>query len=63
MLYVQSQTHDGRKDRPKHVECYYKIKQILETVRLVGFTTEIYHDARPYRRQINWLLSDVLYEV
>jgi len=27
MLYVQSQTpDDGRKDRPKHVECYYKIK-------------------------------------
>jgi len=27
MLYVQSQTRDdGLKDRPKHVECYYKIK-------------------------------------
>jgi len=27
MLYVQSQTHDdGRKDRPKHVECCSKIK-------------------------------------
>jgi hypothetical protein len=27
MLYVQSQTsEDGRKDRPKHVECNYKIK-------------------------------------
>ena len=27
MLYVQSQTpDDGRKDSPKHVECYYKIK-------------------------------------
>jgi len=25
MLYVQSQTpDDGRKDRPKHVECYFK---------------------------------------
>ena len=27
MLYVQSQTpDDGRKDRPKHVECCFKIK-------------------------------------
>ena len=27
MLYVQSSTpDDGRKDRPKRVECYYKIK-------------------------------------
>ena len=26
MLYVQSSTpDDGRKDRPKHVRCYYKI--------------------------------------
>jgi hypothetical protein len=29
MLYVQSHTpDDGRKDRPKHVECCSKIKQI-----------------------------------
>ena len=27
LLYVQSETSDdGRIDRPKHVECYYKIK-------------------------------------
>jgi len=27
LLYVQSETREvGRKDRPKHVECYYKIK-------------------------------------
>jgi hypothetical protein len=27
LLYVQSKTpDDGRKDRPKHVECSYKIK-------------------------------------
>jgi hypothetical protein len=27
MLYIQSWTlDDGRKDRPKHVECYSKIK-------------------------------------
>ena len=27
MLYVQSSTpDDGRRDRPKHVEFYYKIK-------------------------------------
>ena len=25
-LYVQSRTHDGWKDRPKHVECHSKIK-------------------------------------
>ena len=26
LLYVQSRTLDGRKDRPKHVECHSKIK-------------------------------------
>jgi len=32
LLYVQSWTpDDGRKDRPKHVECYSKIKYIWET--------------------------------
>ena len=32
LLYAQSWTpDDGRKDRPKHVECYSKIKQIWET--------------------------------
>ena len=54
LLYVQSWTHDdGRKDRPKHVECYCKIKNKFETlVHLVGFTIEIYYDARPYEREI-----------
>jgi len=29
LLYIQSRTpDDGREDRPKHVECHYKIKQI-----------------------------------
>ena len=26
LLYVQSRTPDGRKDRPKHAECHSKIK-------------------------------------
>jgi len=47
MLYVQSWTPDyGRKDSPKHVE-WYSIKSKI--VHLVGFTIEIYHDARYYR--------------
>jgi len=30
LLYVQSETpDDGRKDRPKHVECYYKINNLV----------------------------------
>ena len=50
MLYVQSWTpDDGRKDRPKHVERYLINSKI---VHLVGFTTEIYDDARPHERQI-----------
>jgi hypothetical protein len=44
MLCVQSWTpYDGRKDRPKHVEWYWINSKI---VHLVGFTTEIYHNAR-----------------
>ena len=50
MLYVQS-PDDGRRDRPKHVECCSKIKQIWDIVHLVGFTIEIYYDARSYKRQ------------
>jgi uncharacterized membrane protein YoaT (DUF817 family) len=63
MLYVQSQTSDdGRKNRPKHVECFPKIKQIWDIVHLVGFTIEIYYDARSYKRQNNYrsLLSQQL---
>ena len=53
LLYVQSETpDDGRRDRPKHVECCSKIKQICDIVLLVGFTIEIYYDARSYKRQI-----------
>ena len=52
MLYVQSWTPGGgRKDRPKHVECYYKINKFEKQVHLVGFTIEIYYDARTYERQ------------
>ena len=36
MLYVQSQTpDDGRKDRPKHAECYYKINLKYWCISLV----------------------------
>jgi len=62
LLYVQSWTpDDGRKDRPKHVELFQKTKKKkiiiiinkFETlVHMVGFTIEIYYDARPYERQI-----------
>ena len=52
LLYVQSWTPDnGRKDRPKHVECHSKIKYFDTLLRLVVFTIEIYYDARPYERQ------------
>jgi len=53
MLYVQSWTpDDGRKDRPKHVDCYSKINKFEKLVHLFGFTIEIYYDARAYKRQI-----------
>jgi len=29
-------------------------KKIEKLVHLFGFTIEIYHDARPYKRQIYW---------
>ena len=51
MLYVQSWTpDDGRRDRPKHVECYFK-KKFEKLMHLVGFTTEIYHEGRSYESQ------------
>jgi len=49
VLSVQSWTpDDGRRDRPKHVE-WYSINSKI--VHLVGFTIEIYYDARPHERQ------------
>jgi hypothetical protein len=57
MLYVQSWTpDDGRKDRPNHVE-WYSIN--WKIVHLVGFTVEIYNDARSRERQ-NWLLLHLI---
>jgi len=42
MLYVQSWTpDDGRKDRPKHVECHSKKNEFDTLVHLVGFTIGI----------------------
>jgi hypothetical protein len=50
MLCVQSWTpDDGRQERPKHVE-WYSINS--NVVHLVGFTIEIYHDARSHEGQI-----------
>jgi hypothetical protein len=50
MLGVQSWIpDDGRKDHPKHVDLYSVNSKI---VHIVGFTTEIYHDARSNERQI-----------
>jgi len=41
MLYVQSSTpDDGRKDRPKHVECHSTVNKFDTLVHLVGFTIE-----------------------
>jgi len=52
LLYVQSWTpDDGRKDRPKHVQCQFKIKYSDTLVHLVGFTRELYYDARRCERQ------------
>ena len=52
LLYVQSLTpDDGRKDRPKHVECHSKINKFEKLVHLLGFTIGIYYDARTYERQ------------
>jgi hypothetical protein len=52
MLYVLSLTpDDGRRDRPKHVDCCSKIKQIWYILCLVGFSVEIYYNARSYKRQ------------
>jgi len=58
LLYVQSWTpDDGRKDRPKHVQCHSKINKFETSVHLVGFTIELYYDARPYERQIKMNLK------
>ena len=49
MLCVKPWTpDDGRKDRPKHAEWYSVNSKI---VHLVGFTIEIYHDARSHERK------------
>jgi len=61
LLYVQSWTpDDGRKGRPKHAECHSKIKYFDTLLDLVGFTTEIYYNARPYESQklIDGFLKD-----
>ena len=42
---------DG-KDRPKHVQCYSKIKLIETLVHLVGFTIEIYYDVGPVPQSV-----------
>jgi hypothetical protein len=43
---------DGRKGRPKHVECYSTINKIEKLVHLVCFTIKIYYDTRTDERQI-----------
>jgi len=58
MLCVQPWTpDDGRKDCPKHVE-WYSINSKI--VHLVGFTMEIYHDARSHERQIWYRMASPL---
>ena len=62
LQYVQSYTpDDGRKDRPKYVECYSKVNKFDTLVHLVGFTVGIYYDARPYERQTGFFLSKVIH--
>jgi len=52
LLYVQSLTpDDGRKDSPKHVDCYSKMNKCEKLLHLVSFTISIYYDARTYERQ------------
>jgi len=41
LLYVECTPDDGRKGRPKHVECYSKINHFDTLVHLVGFTIGI----------------------
>ena len=41
LLYAQSYPDDGRKNRPKHIECHYKINKFDTLVHLVGFTIGI----------------------
>jgi len=42
LLYVQSSTpDDGRKDRPKHVDCHSKINKFDALVHLFDFTIGI----------------------
>ena len=55
LLYVQSWTaDDGRKVCPKHVVSFQNKFDTL--MHLVGFTIEIYYDARPYECQICFCL-------
>jgi hypothetical protein len=42
---------DGRNDRPKHIECYFKINKFEKLVHIVGFTIEIYYDERSYEKK------------
>jgi hypothetical protein len=62
---VQSWTpDDGRQDRPKHVE-WYSINW-KKNVHLVGFTTEINHDARSHEHQkpdMFWFLLKSIYSI
>jgi len=53
MLCVQSWTpDDGRKDRPKHVECYSINSKI---VHLVGFTVDTHLiNLHPYKRHFTF---------
>ena len=53
LQYVQSLTpDDGWKDRPKHVQCDSSKINYETLMHLVGFTMEIYYDARPCELQI-----------
>ena len=57
LLYVQSWTaDDGRKDRPKNVECHCKINKFDSLAHLVGFSIEMHYDARPCERQTTFIV-------
>jgi hypothetical protein len=60
LLHVQSLIpDDGRKDCPKHAECYpppqKKINKMGKLMRLVEIPIEIYCNARSYERQASFL--------
>jgi len=46
----------------RNIQCHSKLNKFEALVHLVGFTTEIHYDARPYERQIcHSILPSIIY--